>query len=156
MTYEDVEIEDIILTRQEMDLSQAMIDALYILGKKLGKKWLKTLLDDKRSDEEITKLGGLHEATVPALRRRLKARMARFTFMAETIAQDKSGIADVADLIKRGNNVVLEFGRFGDDLSAYIIVQHYLPTHPRHVHLRRGSREESQIEIHPETPHDFH
>jgi hypothetical protein len=122
MTYEDVEIEDIILTRQEIDLSQAMIDALYILGRKLGRKWLKTLLDDNVTDDDIVKTGGLHEATVPALRRRLKARMARFTFMADTIAQEKSGIAQIVELIKRGNNVVLEFGRFGDDLSAYIIV----------------------------------
>jgi DNA helicase HerA-like ATPase len=126
MTYEDVEIEDIILTRQEMDLTQAMIDALYILGRKLGKKWLKTLLDDDVSDEEVTKLGGLHEATAPALRRRLKSRMVRFGFLADTIAQDKSGIAEIVDLIKRGNSVVLEFGRFGDDLSAYIIVSNII------------------------------
>ena len=121
MTYEDVEIEDIILTRREMDLSQAMVDALYILGRKLGNKWLKTLLDEKVDDEEIAGLG-IHEATVPALRRRLNARMARFSFLAETIAQDRSGIAQVVELVRRGNSVVLEFGRFGDDLSAYIIV----------------------------------
>jgi DNA helicase HerA-like ATPase len=126
MTYEDVEIEDVILTKHEMDLTQAMIDALYILGRKLGKKWLKTLLDDNVSDEEVAELGGLHEATAPALRRRLKARMARFGFMAEAIAQDKSGIAEVVDLIKRGNSVVLEFGRYGDDLSAYIIASNII------------------------------
>jgi len=48
--------------------------------------------------------------------------MARFSFLAETIAQEKSGIAQIVDLVRRGNSVVLEFGRFGDDLSAYIIV----------------------------------
>jgi len=121
MTYEDVEIEDLILTRREMNLSDPMVDALHILGRKFGSEWLKKLLDEDVTDKELVDIG-LHEATVPALRRRLKARMTRFSFMADKIAQDKSGIAQVVDLIKNGTSVVLEFGRFGDDLSAYIIV----------------------------------
>jgi len=140
MTYEDVEIEDIILTRREMDLSQAMVDALYILGRKLGNKWLKTLLDEKVDDEKIIELG-IHEATVPALRRRLNARMARFSFLAETIAQEKSGIAQIVDLVRRGNSVVLEFGRFGDDLSAYIIVANIISRRIHDIYVNAAIQE---------------
>jgi hypothetical protein len=141
MTFEDVEIEDIILTRHEMDLTQAMIDALYILGRKLGKNWLKTLLDDNVPDEEIAKLAGLHEATAPALRRRLKSRMTRFGFLTDTLAQDKSGTAQIVELIKQGSSVVLEFGRYGDDLSAYIIVANIISRRIHDMYINAAIQE---------------
>jgi hypothetical protein len=151
MSYEDVEVEDVILTRREMDLSQPMIDALYILGRRLGNKWLKTLLDEKIPDKTIIDYG-IHEATVPALRRRLNARMSRFSFIVDKFAQDKSGIAYVAALIKKGTNVVLEFGRFGDDLSAYIIVANIISRRIHDMYVNATVREKkakSKSELKP-------
>ena len=50
--------------------------------------------------------------------------LTRYHFLTEHSREDAS--ARIIDHLERGQHVVLEFGRYGDDLSAYILVSNLL------------------------------
>ena len=86
-----------------------------------GRNWLKKFLDYPGGEEfgELATSLNLNQGALSALRRRL-ARLERFGFM-----DDKGGrnaVNRILDYLKRGMHVVLEFGRYGNDIAAYILV----------------------------------
>ena len=121
-------------------LSEARIGAVYALYRRLGRHWLGHFLDDAWGDhfvngdeagrgEKPTGLDGLakapgqHPATLAALRRRFE-RMRNYSFLKLQIADDAVG--RLMRALAVGTHVVLEFGRYGFDLRAYLCVANYL------------------------------
>jgi len=158
--YDEIGPEDIAMLRQTMNLSDLMIDAAYSLRRKWGKSWITKLLRaDADQIEMILGVTNIHEGSLNALSRRLE-RFQRFGFLKEEGSGES--VNKILEYLEAGKSVVLEFGRYGNALEAYILVANYLTrrTHQQYVSRRkkaRGARsqEPPQLLITIEEAHKF-
>lgn len=134
--------DDIAGMQSVLDLSEMQIGAVYALARKLGPKWLEHFLDDdfvnsynikERPDsyalEGESGLKGLADATgqqlvtMQALRRRFE-KFRKYGFLQTKAPTDV--IDRLLRYIDAGNSVVLEFGKYGDMMDAYMFVVNFL------------------------------
>jgi uncharacterized protein len=137
ISLQDVEPEDIALLAGLMDLSDVQMGALYLLRRKLGKHWITRLLKEE-SDPDIEQLIDSERvlaATLAAIQRKFEL-FRRLSFM-QSEATDRDPAEDIFTRLDQGISVVLEFGRHGDRLEAYMLVANYLT---RRIHERYVER----------------
>lgn len=160
ISYDQIEPQDLELLSQIIGLTEAGIGAIYFLHKLKGKGWLKYFLDISSDElEMLVKEHNQNAATLSALLRRL-AFLERLGFLKPE-AVDNS-VERILEYINRGISVVLEFGRYGDSLAAYILVANYLTRriHDIYVHrkeeaLGRGGERPKPLVITIEEAHKF-
>ncbi|PJF36269.1 MAG: ATPase [Candidatus Thermofonsia Clade 1 bacterium] len=140
--YDDIEPEDLAMLKLTMGLSDPMLDAAYTLRKKWGKAWIKTLLEaDNDKFEEVVQTTNVSSASLTALARRLE-RFERFEFLKPDGALSDSVQMLLNYLTEQRKSVVLEFGRYGSALEAYILVANYLT---RRIHAEYVKRVEKSL-----------
>jgi DNA helicase HerA-like ATPase len=142
--YDQIEPEDVDMLSSLMALSEVQVGVLYDLRRRLGQGWIETLLaeDDAEGPTELDILveeGKLHSGTLGAIQRKLGL-LRRFGFLKPRVHQDTVG--KIMDYLDRGLHVVLEFGRYGSALEAYILVANYLT---RRIHRRYVQRMEAAL-----------
>ena len=164
--YDQIEPEDVDMLSSLMGLSDVQIGALYYLRRRLGKAWVEKLLaEGEDGDEGPTELdilldeGKLHGGTLGAIQRKLGL-FRRFDFLQPRVQEDVVG--KIMEYLDRGLHVILEFGRYGSTLEAYILVANYLTRriHGRYVHrkevaLGRRAEEPRPLVITIEEAHKF-
>ena len=153
--YDQIEPEDLEMLAGILNLSEPQVGAVYALYRKFGKAWLSDFLDDDWVDnytayigEEEKPLSGLKalaedtgqgQNTLAALRRRFE-RMRNYNFLKPKALDDSVG--RIMKYLEAGTNVVLEFGRYGSDLGAYILVANFLT---RRIHRQYVQRKEASF-----------
>ncbi len=140
--YDQVEPEDVDSLASLMALSDVQVGALYFLRRRLGTAWVARLLDEDDPLEELTlalERGTLHGGTLGAIQRKLGL-FRRFEFLRPQVAEDP--VRQILDYLDRGKNVILEFGRFGNSLEAYILVANYIT---RRIHAHYVARKEAAV-----------
>jgi DNA helicase HerA-like ATPase len=164
--YDQIEPEDVDMLSNLMGLTDVQIGALYYLQRRLGKGWIEKLLAEGEGDEEgpneldlLLEEGRLHGGTLGAIQRKLGL-FRRFAFLQPRVEEDVVG--KIMEHLDRGIHVVLEFGRFGSTLEAYILVANYLTRriHGRYVHrmeaaLGQTAEEPKPLVITIEEAHKF-
>ena len=151
--YDQVEPEDLEMLSGILQLSEPQVGAVYALYRKLGTDWLAKFLDDAWIDsyggfdsetgKEVSGLRvladdtGQGQNTLAALRRRFE-RMRNYGFLRPKALDDSVG--RIMKHLESGNHVVLEFGRYGSDLGAYILVANFLT---RRIHKRYVEKKEA-------------
>ena len=135
--YDEVEPDDIQLLRETLDLSEVAADAAYSLERHFGTSWLQEFLSlsGRETIFELAESIGVNGNALSRLNNRLQ-RLNRYQFM------DKSGQGSVEQILRyldRGMHVVLEFGRYGSNLAAYILVANLLT---RRIYQRYMERKE--------------
>jgi DNA helicase HerA-like ATPase len=137
--FDTIEPEDVESISGILNLSDVQRGALYTLRKKLGRDWIGKLLQDKVPEELAESLDQktLLAGTLGAIQRKLDM-FARFGFMAETARE--SAVDRVLEYLQKGVNVVIEFGRYGNSLEAYILVANFLT---RRIHKAYVERKEA-------------
>ena len=140
--FNHIEPEDVELLRASLNLSEVAASAAYNLREKYGEEsWLKEFLDAGRNGS-LLELADELQVNAGALRA-LYNRMGRFTrhgFMVEHSRVDTA--AQIIEHLERGQHVVLEFGRYGDDEAAYILVSNLLT---RRIHRKYVEAKESAM-----------
>ncbi|MEC9272970.1 MAG: ATP-binding protein, partial [Chloroflexota bacterium] len=140
--FNHVEPEDVELLRESLNLSDVAASAAYNLREKYGEeRWLKEFLNVGKSGS-LLELAEELQINAGALRA-LYNRMGRFTrhgFMVEHSRTDTA--AQMIEHLERGQHVVLEFGRYGDDEAAYILVSNLLT---RRIHRKYVEAKESAM-----------
>ena len=136
--YEEIEPEDILMLRETLGLSEVASDAAYSLQRHFGRRWLKEFLSlsGRETVRELADELNVNQGALLALQNRL-SRLERFEFMDDKSAHDS--VNQVLTYLDRGVHVVLEFGRYGSDLAAYILVANLLT---RRIHRRYVERKE--------------
>lgn len=125
LSYQEIEPEDIAMLKGTMNLSDTMVDAAYTLRKRWGEQWVKRLLDGAQLDlEDVVENSNIQGGTLAALQRRLE-RFERWEFLVPEVVED-SVKRIIQLLVDQRKTVVLEFGRYGNSLEAYILVANYL------------------------------
>jgi hypothetical protein len=164
--YDQIEPEDVDMLSSLMGLSDVQIGALYYLRRRLGAGWIEKLLaEGEEGGEGPTELdllldeGKLHGGTLGAIQRKLGL-LRRFAFLQPRTNEDVVG--KIMEYLDRGIHVILEFGRYGSTLEAYLLVANYLTRriHGRYVHrmetaLGRQSEKPKPLVITIEEAHKF-
>ena len=136
--YEEVEPEDIAMLRETLGLSEVAADAAFSLQREYGSKWLNSFLGLSGREEvsEVADRINVNQSALITLQNRLR-RLARLDFMDKSAAHDS--VNRIIEYLDRGMHVVLEFGRYGSNLAAYILVANLLT---RRIHDRYVDRKE--------------
>lgn len=171
---EHIEPEDLEMLAGVLDLSEAQVGAMYVMRRRLGQSWLADFMNDDwvdaygGDDPEATAVGlkalandlDLHQSTLAALRRKLD-RYWRYEFIT-TRPGERDSVALILEYLQAGRSVVLEFGRYGNDLGAYLLVANYLTRriHQRYVEMKerafgRSSDEPRPLVVTIEEAHKF-
>ena len=134
--YGEIEPEDIELLKDNLSLSDVAASACFNLQQRFGGDWMSEFLT--RQAQEIGELAddlGVNRAALGALHNRL-SRFRRYPFLQE--GNRHNAAARIIEHLERGKHVVLEFGRYGRDLNAYILVSNLLTRriHERYVELK--------------------
>jgi hypothetical protein len=151
--YEQVEPEDLEMLQGILNLSEPQVGAIYALRRRLGREWLVNFLDDDwidsqgefdpesgKSENGLKALAddmGQTYQTLAALRRRFEV-FHKYGFL-HAKAHDDSVDRILRELVDGKNNIVLEFGRYGNMLDAYIFVANFLT---RRLHQKYVEKKE--------------
>jgi len=130
--FEQIEPEDIELLAGLLGLNDVQVGALYMLHRRLQDRWIERILQDELDPDiqDLIEDKSIPEMTFDAIRRRLE-RLRRMDFLVPGKGEDF-----IEDLFRRLNmpsSVVLEFGKHGTNLAAYLLVANFLT---RRIHRR--------------------
>jgi DNA helicase HerA-like ATPase len=139
LDWSDIQPEDLEMLRATLDLSDQMIGAAYTLRRMWSKGWIRQLIDQnsKEALDELIDSTSLNRSSVDALVRRLD-RLTRFDFLRDSWKGDSA--KRIIEYLEKGISVVLEFGRYGNSLEAYILVANYLTRRIHQMYVERVER----------------
>jgi DNA helicase HerA-like ATPase len=158
----ELEPEDIELIAQLMPLNEVQIGSLYMLRRRLGKNWISRLLkEDADADlQELVAGERILQSTLGAIQRTFEM-FRRLGFLQEK-PPEKDPVEEIFATLDQGISVVLEFGRHGNKLEAYMLVANYLTRriHARYVERKNraaggGAAEPKPLAIVIEEAHKF-
>lgn len=137
--YGEIEPQDIETLAETLNLTPQGMSAVYGLVRHFGQhRWLEAFLASE-SREQLSSLADETSEVFQVLftlHRRLRT-LSRMGFLVPTTSNDT--VKSILDYLDKGMHVVLEFGRYGNDLSAYILVANLLT---RRIHDRYVQRME--------------
>ena len=137
--YDEIEPEDVEAMQENLGLSDIATQATYNVQRKLGtRQWLQEFLalEGREAVFDLASDVGVPPQALSALYNRL-SRLKRYDFLSSSVRYDSVG--RILENLDRGLHVVLEFGRYGNDLNAYILVANLLT---RRIHERYVTRKE--------------
>ena len=143
IAFSEILPEDLAMLRETMGFTDAMIDAAHTLRKWYAKQgepnWIKRLINLKVDDtERIAEETPLGTGTLSGLQRRLQ-RFDRWKFLTEEKVTDS--VERILHLIvEERKSVVLEFGRYGSSLEAYMLVANYITRRIHAEYIQRVER----------------
>jgi hypothetical protein len=139
--YDQLEPEDVEMLKDVLDLSDIQVGALYAIQRELKHNWVARLLSEDNLDElqEKVESGQIQKGTLGAIRRKLGL-FHRFGFLRPQAAGNP--VEEIMNYLQQGRHVVLEFGRHGNSLEAYLLVANYLT---RRIHDKYVERKEAAL-----------
>ncbi len=134
--YDQLEPEDLEMLAPLFGFTDVQTNALYMLRRRLGAQWVQRLLAEGHDEAlaSVLEQGKLHEGTLGAIQRKL-AQLHRFDFLVDRAPDEP--ISRILDYINSGKSVILEFGRYGNALEAYILVANYITRRIHHAYVDR-------------------
>jgi hypothetical protein len=125
---DEVDAADIALLRETLNLSQNSVDACHALQERFHERWMEQALaltaDENGPDKELRASLSIHPATVTNLQRGLRKLTRNKPFIKERAPADTLKL--LLSTLLNGKSVVIEFGRYGNDLDSYMLVANVL------------------------------
>ena len=148
--YDDIEPEDVEILRDTWALSEIAADTAHSLRRNLGKGWLRKFLTYAGGDEftALAREMSVPHSTLSALRNRLN-RLGRFDFITE--GKGSNSVNEILNYLQRGMHVVLEFGRYGNNIDAYLLIANLLTRriHDKYVQMSEQASGDSTKQPRP-------
>ncbi len=133
ISYDQIDVEDLMLVRGELNLSEASLENAIILRNEFGKAWITRLLS--MTNEEIqefceTKMGS--KSSIMALQRKL-TRLDDLKYIRNSCPRNY--VAQILDSLEAGKHVVVEFGS-QSNLLSYMLATNVIARriHASYVH----------------------
>ena len=146
--YDEVEPADIEVLRESLNLSEVAASTSWNVARHYRENWLREFMT--LSAAEVGDLAaeiGVNLSALQTLHRRLLS-WERFGFLAEN-GQGSASAGGIIEQLERGNHVVLEFGQYGRNTAAYVLVSNLLT---RRIHETWVRRKESADGGHGDEP----
>ena len=139
--YNDIEPEDVETLKDNLNLSDVAASAAYDLRRHFrGRDWLDQFLSlpGRAEVSDLASELNVNAQALGSLHNRL-SRFRKYDFLTEGEGYDS--VSRILDNLKRGNHVVLEFGRWGSDTNAYILVSNLLTRriHESYVRMKEAA-----------------
>ena len=141
--YDEIQPEDIEALKDNLGLSDVATQASHLLKAKWGaEQWLQQFLelDGRAAITGVADETGVNSQALASLKDRL-SRLKRYRFLAPAVQYDS--VQRILEHLDRGMHVVLEFGRYGNDLNAYILVANLLTRRIHERYVRQKEEAES-------------
>ena len=161
ISYDQIDVEDLMLVRQELNLSEASLENAIILRNEFGKSWMTRLLS--MSNEEIqefceVKMGS--KSSIMALQRKL-TRLDDLKYLRHTCPHNY--VDQILKSLQAGKHVVVEFGSQSNMLSYMLatnviarrIHAHYVRKAETFLQTKNPSDRPHQLVITIEEAHRF-
>jgi len=150
IAYADVEPADIRILQETLRLTDLAVEASHALARHYGQaRWVQAALALNDSDDESQALLNrlnIHAGTMQSLRRGLQS-LTRNGFMVEKSNSDTP--RTILSSLLGGKNVVLEFGRYGNEIASYMLVANILT---RRIYNEFRDRSETALAEDDEQP----
>ncbi len=130
ISYQDIEIEDILSLQEELNLHPTAIEAAYLISACYKKEWLSALLSNGETIKTFSAEIGAHPESIAALYRKLK-RLERLPFIKKEITAG-SIVERMLEYLDKDINVIVEFGNFSSSF-VYLLVANIIT---RRIHAR--------------------
>ncbi len=137
ISYDQFEVEDLMLVRDELNLSEASLENAIILRNEFGKNWITRLLAMTNGEiQEFceTKMGS--KPSIMALQRKLN-RLDDLKYIRNTSTQNYIG--QILENLEAGKHVVIEFGSQSNMLS-YMLATNVIARRIHHAYVRKSER----------------
>lgn len=137
ISYDQFEVEDLMLVRDELNLSEASLENAIILRNEFGKNWITRLLAMTNGEiQEFceTKMGS--KSSIMALQRKLN-RLDDLKYIRNTTTQNYIG--QILESLEAGKHVVIEFGSQSNMLS-YMLATNVIARRIHHAYVRKSER----------------
>ena len=146
--YDEIQPEDVEVLRENLNLSEVAAQASHNLRLKLGPGWLGEFLAKEGRDDifQLADVISVNQHALNSLYNRL-SRFKRYGFLESTVRRDS--VERILEHLDRGMHVVLEFGRYGNDLNAYILVTNLLTRRIHERYVRRKEEAEGGVGAEP-------
>lgn len=137
ISFDQIEVEDLMLIKDELNLSEASLENAIILRNEFGKTWISRLLT--MSNTEIQefceeKMGS--KPSIMALQRKLN-RLDDLKYIRNTCPENY--IKKILDAIEAKKHVVIEFGS-QSNLLAYMLATNVITRRIHHAYVRKAER----------------
>ncbi len=137
--YNEVEPADIEVLRESLNLSEVAASTSWNVARHYRENWLREFMALSAADVgDLAAEIGVNLSALQTLHRRLLS-WERFGFLAEN-GQGSASAGGIIEQLERGNHVVLEFGQYGRNTAAYVLVSNLLT---RRIHETWVRRKES-------------
>ncbi len=135
--YDEIEPADIEVLRDLLNLSEVAAATAWNLERHYGSgDWLRSFLASSGAEVgELANEIGVNLAALQTLHRRLSA-WSRFGFLADQ-GEGRGSAGGIIEQLQRGNHVVLEFGQYGRNTAAYVLVSNLLTSRIHETWVRR-------------------
>ncbi|RLC77901.1 MAG: ATPase [Chloroflexi bacterium] len=138
-----LEPDDLVTLQNLLGISEAGINAAYTLHSVWKREWLERFLRfDKDDISFLVEEYNQHPGTLSALYRKLYF-LTRFPFLRPEVKEDSA--RQILEHLLSRKSVVLEFGRYGRSLEAYILVANYLTRRIHEEYVRRKEAAEGGL-----------
>ena len=138
--YNQIEIEDLDLLKNELNLTEASLENAYIFKEKIGADWIATLLDMSGEEiEEFCQNFKGHPTSLKTLQRRLNTVVQKTPYLKPRVGHNY--IEEILAQIQAGKHVVLEFGR-QNNLLSYMLATNIIT---RRIHAEYVRQSELYI-----------
>lgn len=136
--YNQIEIEDLDLLKNELAISEVTLENAYIAREKMGTDWISTLLDMSGDEiEEFTQVHKGHPAALKTLQRRLNTVVQKTPYLRPRVQHNY--IEEILQQIQAGKHVVLEFGR-QNNLLSYMLATNIITRRIHAEYVRQSER----------------
>jgi len=137
ISYDQIDVEDLALVRDELNLSEASLENAIILRNEFGKSWISRLL--VLNNQEIqefceTKMGS--KSSIMALQRKL-TRLDDLKYLRS--ASPHNYINQILDTLDAGKHVVIEFGSQSNMLS-YMLATNVIARRIHQAYVRKAEK----------------
>lgn len=165
LSYQEIQVEDIISLQQELSLHPTAVEAAYLLTARYKADWLQQLLSQGDNLKEFAQELGAHPESIAALYRKLK-RIENLPFFAPRSAGAYKHVSifdQMIEYLDRGISIVIEFGNHTSSfiylLIANIITRrihsHYVKKTELFLGSQRSQDEPQKLMITIEEAHKF-
>ncbi|MDX2244888.1 MAG: ATP-binding protein [Leptolyngbyaceae cyanobacterium bins.302] len=137
ISYDQIDVEDLMLVRGELNLSEASLENAIILRNEFGKSWIARLLT--MSNMEIqefceTKMGS--KSSIMALQRKL-TRLDGLKYIRNSCPHNYVG--QILESLDAGKHVVIEFGSQSNMLS-YMLATNVIARRIHHAYVQKAEK----------------
>ncbi|WP_421656483.1 helicase HerA domain-containing protein [Leptothermofonsia sp. ETS-13] len=137
ISFDQIDVEDLMLVRGELNLSEASLENAIILRNEFGKSWISRLLT--MNNEEIqefceTKMGS--KSSIMALQRKLN-RLAELKYIRNSCPHNYVG--QILESLEAGKHVVVEFGS-QSNLLSYMLATNVIARRIHQAYVRKAEQ----------------